>query len=414
MEPDSEQGSDTHAVGEVLGGSAVDLMHRLDLGPRAAPLREPGDGDAGGGVRRRAGPLDPQRSAFDFGDREADGARHLRERQLVVEHERATVHREPEVTGRREIGLVLGGVEADPRRRQRLPVHGQHVVLVAHRGGNPGRGVPTEPVHHERGPARQVPVDRHLPRPGLVRRGEVVAPARAGEREHEVGAGAAMRPDAGGAMLLEADPLVVVRVRDDGGRGLDAGGNVRERRRGPRDLAEQVEGELQSAFGPAVAVLVPMAMGVRHPVAVEAGRERAGRVHGPPQPHPVALLGEPFGDRERRELERQCRTERAGGPTPGDRRAVPRPDREHEVEGRRACPPPTASRVARRVARRRARRPRCRCRSGRRDGSSRRGSGGGSRPAPPRPVATSASNRAGSSSRPSRSRPSAQRASTAA
>ncbi len=283
-------------------------------------------------VGRRAAPFDVQWPARHLRDREADRARHLLERQLVLEHQAAALDREPEVPRRRERRGFLGGVEAHAGRRERLPACGQHAVLVAHRRGHPGRGVPPEPGHHQRGPARQVPINRHLPDPGLVRRGKVVAPARADEREHEVRARAAMGPHPGGAMVLEPDPPVVERVRLGRRRHATSVGSAGERRGRPRQLAQQVEGELQPARGTAVLVLIAMAVRVDDSVAVEGALERPGRVTRAPEPHGTVAVRVAPGQRQGRQLDGQRGTERPGRTTPGDRGPVARPDREDEVE----------------------------------------------------------------------------------
>ena len=195
-----------------------------------------------------------------------------------------------------------------------------------------GCGVTADAGEYERSPAREVLVDRHLPRSRLVRRRQVVAPARARERQHEVGAGTAVSPDARGPTGLERNPLVTVRVGvGPRGRG-DVGRRVGERRGRPRDLAEEIECELQPAGRTAVLVLIPMPVRVRDAVRVEAVGEGPGRVDGATQPGGSAVARVSRGECERGELHRECGTERPGRASPRHRSAVPRADREHQVE----------------------------------------------------------------------------------
>ncbi len=215
---DAQQRGDGRAVLNVQRGLAVELVHRRDLGPGAAPLGQSVDRDPRRRVRRRAGPVDVQRPVGDLRDHQADGAGERLEGELVLEHQAASLHAEAEVARRGERRGLLGGVEAHAGGGEVLPVHGEGPVLVAHRGRDARGGVAAEPGQHERGPARQVAVDRDLPGARLVRRGEVVAPARADQRQDEVRTRAAVCPHPGGAVVLEADPAVVARVGRDGSR----------------------------------------------------------------------------------------------------------------------------------------------------------------------------------------------------
>ena len=185
-------------------------------------------------------------------------------------------------------------------------------------------------------------------------------------------------------MVLEADPAVVVRVRLGARRDAHVGRRAPERGGGPRDLAEQVEGELQPTFRTAVLILVAVAVRVGHAVLVEAAARacasRRPRVAArPDRAHPRSRRPA-RAPRARRSAPR--RAHRSTGPRAPRCRPATRP--RARGPARCAAPPPTTGRAGRTGARRTARRPRCRCRSGRRGGWSRRGTVEGSRRARPR------------------------------
>ena len=133
-------------------------------------------------------------------------------------------------------------------------------------------------------------------------------------------------------MRLEADPPVVARVGVDGRGRASPAGRAGERRGGPRQLAEQVERELEAPGRAAVLVLVPVAVRVDDAVGVERPLEGRGRVERAAQPDLGAPVRGAARQRERRELDGEGGTERAGRPAPWDRGPVARADREHEVE----------------------------------------------------------------------------------
>ncbi len=105
-----------------------------------------------------------------------------------------------------------------------------------------------------------------------------------------------------------------------------------ERGRGPRDLPEEIERELQPAGRTAVLVLVAVTVCVRDPVVVEVVLERAGGVRGASQPDRAVLTGVPVREGQRGQLDGQRSAERAGRPTPGHGGAVARAHGQDQVE----------------------------------------------------------------------------------
>ena len=215
----------------------------------------------------------------------------------------------PVGTGWRAVGQ---GIEV-AARREPLP-SGGHAVRPGHEvAREPTDGPRLVPSPHQGHPARQALVDGHLVQAPAVGCRQVVAARGADERDDRVRPGAAVRPHAGGPVRLEAHQLVLPRIRLGEPGGVEAridGGAPWPR---PRELAEDVERELQAAERPAVvvgrAVLVGGDEAVPEHSRARQRRRRRGAARG--LARRVAA-----GDGEGAELDREGGGEHAGGPAP--------------------------------------------------------------------------------------------------
>ena len=197
-------------VRRVAPGVEVDLVDRRHGRPEAAPLLEPVDLDGvdvgppavvvarldtHNGRPSVSGTSTVIASARSSGASSSSRSKRI-DRPSTCQVARARGRQAP--AGLLALGHRLTGrVELTPQHEAVPP--GADPTVVGHDLGRDPAGGPRAlaGVDH-RHPAHQALVDRHLVEPGPVRRRQVVAAGGPDERDHQLGAGAAMGPHRGG------------------------------------------------------------------------------------------------------------------------------------------------------------------------------------------------------------------------
>ncbi len=311
-----------------------------------------------------------------LGDQDADRIRGGVEVEHVLGDQCAPI----EAEGRRAATGVGSGNCAfgiEPARLEPIPPRGEGSLGTVDRVGQVRGRDSFRAVEDQRCPHHLVVVDGRLERARRMGDREVVAAGRADERHDDLSGRVRAHPRAGVALGLERHPGIgaaiggAVRCGRDRGRGTEG-------RPGPGQLAEDIEGQLQSTGRTAVRVLVATAMGIDHPVGVEACAGRAERIDPAADPGTRPLIAHVVVQCERGEFDGECRRKHASGASPRNRGTVGTGDGVDEVKRRARTGRPTPRRAAARAVRRTARCRRCRCRTGPSRRSSRPGCGAGS------------------------------------